>query len=103
MRTLIHVCFVEECLRDTNLLRRLHENTDPVEWSDRLSKQAQRWTNYIGFFSIKIDTLKGKISSPKLHSSFYKMTGSKKGTCANALLQWYVIQIIEISAESFYN
>ena len=103
MKTLIHVSFVEECLRDINLLRKLHEDTDPVEWSDRLSKQAQRWTKYIGYFSIKIDTLKGKIASPKLYSSFYRMIGSKKGTCADALLQWYVVQITEISVESLYN
>ena len=37
----------EDCLAAHNAKRALHQNTDPLTWSDTLAQNAKEWADYL--------------------------------------------------------
>ena len=85
MRLCYLIFLLEECLRLVNLLRHLHINTPSVSWSDTFATVAQNYVNKL-VSNLKAGTTKdvSEVSGRLV----FGLKGSRKASCADALLKW---------------
>ena len=85
MRLCYLTFLLDECLQLVNLLRRLHINAPSVSWSDTFATVAQNYVNKL-VNNLKAGTTKdvSEVSGRLV----FGLKGSRKASCADALLKW---------------
>ena len=77
----------EDCLAAHNAKRALHQNTDPLTWSDTLAQNAKEWADYLA----KEDKFEHDKNLGAQGENLYWRLASKVSSCKQAVESWWVL------------
>ena len=75
---------VNACLAAHNAKRALHQNTEPLTWSDTLAQQAKAWADHL----VETNTFQHDPNNTNAGENLYWSFSSTVGSCAQAVEGW---------------
>lgn len=76
--------FLDQCLKDHNLLRARHENTPPLKWNRHLAKEAEEWAKHLLSIRHMVHAhVKGE------GENLYYSVADHIANCGDAVQAWY--------------